>query len=158
MRAEQRALVKTAGSGVRQRGVLRAWPWLVLALVVPGGARAAELSVQGPAACPDAAELAFRVERAIGVPLASAAALRFAVTFQRGTPGYGAELQVTGGEAAPGAARSFRAEDCSRLGDAVGLAIALALGAAAPAERWGRSAAASKTPEDGAARASLPPQ
>jgi hypothetical protein len=69
------------------------------------------------------------------MPLAGAAALRFAVTFQRGAQDYGAELLVEGGEpAARAAARSFRAEDCSRLGDAVGLAIALALGAAAPAE------------------------
>jgi hypothetical protein len=57
------------------------------------------------------------------------------VTFQSGAGDYLARLQVDG--AAPqaqAAARRFSARDCSRLGDAVGLAIALALGAEAPSE------------------------
>ncbi len=95
-------------------------------------ARAAELSVEGPAACPDASELAFRVERALGMPLADSAALRFNVRFEApGTPGspYTARLAAQGSEpTAASTERVIRARDCARLGDAVSVAIALAIG------------------------------
>lgn len=104
-------------------------------LAAPAAAQAAELSTRGPTACPDVAELTFRVERAIGMPLSHAAPLRFAVKFEAQAGGYAAQLEVAGGETvAWSAARRFSAGDCSRLGDAVGLAIALALGAEAPVE------------------------
>lgn len=104
-------------------------------LLVASQASAAELTASGPAGCPDGDELTFRVERAIGMPLSQAAALRFAVTFEAGPGAFVARLQVDGAEPeARASGRRFSAEDCSRLGDAVGLAIALALGAAAPSE------------------------
>lgn len=105
---------------------------LVAGLAAPGVAQAAELSAHGPAACPDVAELTFRVERAISMPLGHAAPLRFAVRFEAEAAGYAAQLEVAGGQSVEwAAARRFSAADCSRLGDAVGLAIALALGAQA---------------------------
>ncbi|MEY4548528.1 MAG: hypothetical protein RL685_4723 [Pseudomonadota bacterium] len=108
---------------------------LFAGLAVPSRAQAAELSARGPATCPDVAELTFRVERAIGMPLSHAAPLRFAVKFEPQAAGYAAQFEVAGGATVSwSAARHFSAADCSRLGDAVGLAIALALGAAAPAE------------------------
>lgn len=150
MRMEQRARGNLAR--VRGRPGLRTLAaGLSLALLaVAGQAHAAELAAHGPASCPDAEELTFRVERAIGMPLAAAAALRFAVTFEGGAGAYAAELQVDGGESRElAAARRFQAQDCSRLGDAVGLAIALALGAAAPG--------APEPPLNGRTLASEPP-
>src|SRR5262245_23699978 len=137
MRVGQRALLKVARASGRRRLRACAAGLVALAamLAVPASARSAELSVRGPAACPDVAELTFRVERAIGMPLSHAAALRFAVHFERQAADYGAQLAVEGGDSPErAAARRFSAADCSRLGDAVGLAIALALGATAPAE------------------------
>jgi hypothetical protein len=93
-------------------------------------ARAAELVVSGPALCPDTAELAFRVERALGTPLAAAALLRLRVRFEAaGGAGYRAWLAVESSDGAlPGSERELNARECGPLGDAVAVAIALALG------------------------------
>lgn len=104
---------------------------------LPAPALATELSVTGPDACPDAGELAFRVERSLGAPLAESAPLRFEVVFEAAsTPraSYTARLRALG-RAASGATstRVIRARDCGRLGDAVGVAIALAIRAPEPA-------------------------
>jgi hypothetical protein len=98
----------------------------------PALAVAAELAARGPAECPDADELSFRIERHIGVELGAAAPLRFDVTFERADAGYAAQIDVS---AEPGAApqrRTLTAPDCTKLGDAVSVAAALALGIAAP--------------------------
>jgi hypothetical protein len=93
-------------------------------------ARAAELVVSGPVQCPDTAELAFRVERALGTPLVAAARLRLRVRFEAaGGAGYRAWLAVESSDGAvPGSERELNARECGPLGDAVAVAIALALG------------------------------
>jgi hypothetical protein len=110
-------------------------------------ALAAELTVTGPDACPDAGELAFRVERSIGVPLAESAALRFEVVFEApATPGasYTARLRAHGRAAHDATStRVIRAHDCGRLGDAVGVAIALAIRSPEPAPSGATPAAPS---------------
>ncbi|MEO8183724.1 MAG: hypothetical protein ABI895_33255 [Deltaproteobacteria bacterium] len=126
---------------------------------------AAELMVRGPDACPDASELGFRVERAIGMPLVASAPLRFRVLFEppaTAAQGYTARLDARAldGELAS-TPRSLRAQDCSRLGDAVAVSIALAIGSseAETAERT-RSAAghsgASVAEREGARTGALP--
>lgn len=109
---------------------------LALVLGLVGGARpaqAADLTASGPRECADAVELSFRIERAIGMPLAEAAPLAFEVVMERTAAGHVAHIGVTG--AAPETARLTRelnAADCGKLVDAVSVAIALALGAADP--------------------------
>lgn len=105
-------------------------------------ALAAELSVTGPDACPSAGELASRVERSLGVALAESAPLRFEVVFEAPAApdaGYTARLRARA-RATPDASSSevtatrvIRARDCGRLGDAVGVAIALAIRSPEPA-------------------------
>lgn len=115
-------------SRVSTRGVVM----LALALgAVARSASAAELTARGPRECADAAEISFRVERAIGMPLAKAAPLAFEVAIERTAAGHVARIGVDG--AAPDATRLTRelsAADCGKLVDAVSVAIALALGAA----------------------------
>lgn len=129
------------GAGPRRPRV-RLWSTAVgagaLAVCLLGEAAvAAELSVTGPDACPDASELAFRVERSIGVPLALSAPLRFDIVFEAPASAkgrYSARLharRLDGPDAAP--ARVIDAGDCGRLGDAVSVAIALALRSPEPA-------------------------
>jgi hypothetical protein len=109
---------------------------LALGLALGGGTRpanAAELTASGPRECADAVELWFRVERAIGMSLAQAAPLAFDVVMERTAAGYVARIGVVGAE--PRAARLTRelsATECGKLVDAVSVAVALALGAAAP--------------------------
>jgi hypothetical protein len=101
-------------------------------------ALAAELSARGPAECPDAAELTFRVERAIGMPLAHAAPVRFSVRFLAAKAGaYTAHLAVASSTSSNPPAervseRVLGASRCTELADAV--AIALALGSSDPLE------------------------
>src|SRR5689334_19256078 len=82
------------------RGVIRT-KWLIAACSagafasVAPVADAAELAARGPAECPDAEELSFRVERHIGVELDAAAPLRFDVTFERAGAGYSAQIDVS---------------------------------------------------------------
>jgi hypothetical protein len=92
-------------------------------------ARAAEIDWHGPPACPDAEELRFRVERAIGMPLSHAADLHFEVTAEAARQAYVASVEL---EASPGVERRHRsliAPDCSRLVDLVSVTVAIALGA-----------------------------
>ena len=115
---------------------LAAATFVVLGLLTP--ARAAELSARGPAECPDAPELAFRVERNLGMPLAQAAPLGFAVVFEPPAPAqaqYTARLETRRNEVdgAASAQRVLSARDCGQLGDAVSVAIALAIGASTAA-------------------------
>lgn len=145
---------------------------VALALALGGGALpagAAELAASGPRECADAVEISFRVERAIGMPLAQAAPLAFEVVMERTTAGHIARIGVTG--AAPEATRFTRelsGTNCDQLVDAVSVAIALALGAAAPspdgdaapsterasaADARSAAAAASGAPGSGAAPA-----
>jgi hypothetical protein len=96
----------------------------------PQIARAAELVVQGSAGCVDAAELSFRVERSVGMPLGSAAPLKFEVLFERAGSGYAARVRVVDAGGSGAKERQLRAEDCEQLADAVSVAVAIALGAA----------------------------
>jgi hypothetical protein len=106
--------------------------WLLTA--APRLGQAAELSARGPAECADTRELSFRVERSIGMPLAEAAPLQFDVEMKREASGYVARVtEGAGNEGVAGRAarqRVLGAADCERLADAVGIAIALALGGA----------------------------
>src|SRR5688572_8584927 len=88
-------------------------------------ASAAELDWRAPAACPDADELRFRIERAIGMPLRHAAALRFAIQAQAAQPGYTAHVDIAG---TSGRRRTLAAAGCSELADMVTVSVALALG------------------------------
>jgi hypothetical protein len=119
----------------RLRPIRRCAIVLAVALAGLAGARracAAELTLEGPTACPDAAELTFRVERAIGMPLAQAAPLHVDVRFTAGAAAYSARLAVNdGGTAASGTERVLQASGCPELADAVAVAIALALGSSA---------------------------
>lgn len=94
-------------------------------------ARAAELTARGPRECADSAELSFRVERSIGMPLGRAAPLAFDVTMERAAAEYVAHIVVEGAEPeATRFARDLRAPDCGKLVDAVSVSVALALGMA----------------------------
>lgn len=88
-------------------------------------ARAAELDWRAPAACPDADELRFRIERAIAMPLRHAAALRFVIEVQAAQPGYTAHVDIAG---TSGRRRTLTAAGCSELADMVTVSVALALG------------------------------
>jgi hypothetical protein len=107
---------------------------LVAGLFGLGRAQAAELSARGPAECPDATELTFRVERAIGMPLGRAAPLRFSVQFMPArAASYTARLAVESSEpSGQGSERLLGPRPCAQLADAVAVAIALALGSTEP--------------------------
>jgi hypothetical protein len=131
-------------------------------------ASAAEVEAKGPAECPDSAELGFRVERNVGVPLAQAPALRFEIEMERTANAYAARLRAitASGE---GKQRALSGTDCAELADALVVAMTLALGrasatpdapppgveapqAAPPAET---STASAATPGDSAAEQPL---
>lgn len=114
------------------RGLLGGLPLGLLGVVmtvVADRAAAAELEWRGPSSCPDAAELRFRVERSIGMPLAHAAPLRFEVTAARSAQGFTAHVATDPGTGEAGRERTLAAPDCSRLADLVAVTLALALGA-----------------------------
>jgi hypothetical protein len=94
---------------------------------------AAEVEWRGPNVCPDAAELRFRVERSIGMPLSHAAPLRFEVTAARSAQGFTALVATDPGAGGGARERTLAAPDCSRLADLVAVTLALALGADAGA-------------------------
>lgn len=93
-------------------------------------ADAAELAVSGPPSCPDTAELVYRVERAIKMPMAHAAPLQLSVRFDAGARSHSARLSVEASGSTPRSERTLSARACPELADAVALAIALALGSA----------------------------
>jgi hypothetical protein len=118
---------------------------MVLGLVATG-ASAAEVEWRAPAACPDAEELRFRIERAIGMPLSHAAPLRFQIEAERSAEGYGARMDVDAGPREPPRRRVLVASDCSQLTDLVAVTAAIALGASDPGE--GLSPAGSAAPSE----------
>jgi hypothetical protein len=95
-------------------------------------ASSAELSWQGMVGCPDREELVYRIERALGGPLARSAPLHFEVQVAPSRSGVEARLNVTGGATQADKERVVSAPDCDKLVDAVALTVALALGAAEP--------------------------
>jgi hypothetical protein len=76
-------------------------------------ASAAEMDWRAPASCPDAAELRFRVERALGMPLSHAAPLRFQVEVDRAARGYVAQVEVGPGQGSGAKQRVLAARDAS---------------------------------------------
>ena len=128
---------------------------LVLALggsLLGGLARAAEIEAQGPSECPDSAELGFRVERNVGVPLAQAPAVKFVVTMQRAAGAYAARLSAAAEGDTQTKERALGGADCNELADAVVVAMTLALGEAASDETAAPPPVASAPAE-----AALPP-
>jgi hypothetical protein len=93
-------------------------------------ARAAELEARGPTECPDSPELAFRVERNVGMSLAQAPDVKFVVGIERSAAAYVAHVAMAGAVGGESKERVFTAADCSELADAIVVAVALALGAA----------------------------
>jgi hypothetical protein len=102
--------------------------WVALAQAASG----AELSWRGMAGCPDREELVYRIERALGGPLARSAPLHFQVQVAPSRSGVEARLNIAGGAAQANKERVVNAPDCDKLVDAVALTVALALGAAEP--------------------------
>jgi hypothetical protein len=98
----------------------------VTCMLATRGAFGAELSWQSAPGCPERDDVVFRVERALGGALDGAPPLRFDVVVQRSAAGFGAKLEVEG------KTRTLSAPDCSRLADAVAVAMALALDASEP--------------------------
>jgi hypothetical protein len=138
---------------------LRSMVWAVLrgrsvvaavcavAVLSPVGARASELSWDGPADCAAAEQLSFAVERALGMPLAGAGQLQFHVRVESAESTTSARLRVSSealGEVSK--ERLLVAADCSKLVDTLAVAISLAIGASespdAPATPRARAAAA----------------
>jgi hypothetical protein len=105
--------------------------WFVIAVLglATTRARAAEIEWRAPERCPDADELRFRVERAIGMPLTHAAPLRFLVTAEPTGLGFAARIEVASGPASGARERVLTAGACNELVDMVTVAVALALGA-----------------------------
>ena len=143
-RRQRRGQAGHRQAGHRQAVRRRRYPSLLpaallgLAASVPRPASAAELTASGPAACPDVAELSFRVERAIGMPLAHAAPLRFDVRFAGEAAAFTARLAVEPSDlSAPRSERMLGARQCGELADAVAVAIALALGTQPAAQETG---------------------
>jgi len=117
---------------------------MVLGLLATS-ASAAEVEWRGPAACPDAEELRFRIERAIGMPLSHAAPLRFQIDAERSAEGYRARMDVDAGPREPPRRRVLTASVCSQLTDLVAVTAAIALGASDPGEGLSPAAGASPT-------------
>jgi hypothetical protein len=133
-------------SSWKRWGSALASSWILATL--PGLARAADLVARGPEDCPDARELAFRIERKLTMPLEQAAPLRFDVTMEHSLSGHRARIDVTPG----GLHRELAASDCEKLAEAVSIAVALALGnAAAAASASSTSAAAAASSAAGPA-------
>lgn len=113
-------------------GAMRAVSWLkgvsfaVCGLAGPAGA--AEVDWNGPATCPDAAELRFSIERTIGMPLSHALPLHFEVRAERSAEGYVARIDVAGSPQEAPRRRVLVASDCSRLAELVAVTAAIALG------------------------------
>ncbi|HTV18433.1 MAG TPA: hypothetical protein VMG12_07175 [Polyangiaceae bacterium] len=118
---------------------------LVLGLAA-ARASAAEVEWRGPAACPDAEELRFRIERAIAMPLSHAAPLHFRIEAERSAEGYGARMDVDAGPREPTRRRVLTAPDCAQLADLVAVTAAIALGASESDEALAPADAAPPAP------------
>jgi hypothetical protein len=96
---------------------------------------AAELSIATPAACSVADELTFRTERALGQPIAAAAAVRCTIHIARSSGMYAARMEVESiGSGRPSRLRSFSAPTCEKLTETLALAVVLAIGAGESAQ------------------------
>jgi hypothetical protein len=134
------------------------------AALLVSDARASELSWDGPADCATAEQLAFQVERALGMPLESAGQLQFHVRVESAESTASARLRMSNevtGEVSR--ERLLVASDCSKLVDTLAVAISLAIGASeerkAPAAPEVRLAAAPrKSPPPIDAGAPEPPE
>lgn len=105
---------------------------VIVSSAAPGAA--AGLTLADPALCTSADELAFRVSRALGQPVASVAGPEFAVSIRAVRAGFQAQLQTGATQGGAARERHFSAATCEELTDSVALAIALALGSSASAE------------------------
>jgi hypothetical protein len=105
--------------------------WALAAhLSTAGAAHAAELSISAPTACSIGEELTFRVERALGQPLESAAPVRCTIHIARSSGMYGARMEVESiGSGRPSRLRSFSGPTCAKLTETLALAVVLAIGA-----------------------------
>jgi hypothetical protein len=115
-----------------------------------GAASAAELRLGEPSVCVTVEELSFRVERALGQPLAQAAPLELLVSAAHREPsGFSARVEISeAGIPDSAGSRSFSATRCEELLDTLALALALAIGS--------RSARAEPSPNDAAGGAAPP--
>ncbi len=132
--------------GSRRKALVAGLGWFTLAQA----ASSAELSWQGRVGCPDREELVYRIERALGGPLARSAPLHFRVQVASSRSGFDARLNITGGATQADKERVVSAPDCEKLVDVVALTVALALGAAKPeasAEGKGSVLSTSTAPE-----------
>jgi hypothetical protein len=98
-----------------------------------GDAAAAELALEEPCPCITRDELAFRVERLLGQPLAAVEAMQLSVRIGSTPAGFVAELGVTRPNLAEQGVRSLNAAACDALSEALALAIVVAIGADAEA-------------------------
>ena len=114
-----------------------------LAVAAAASARAAELTWDAPAGCPDREALRWRIEEALGMTLGQAAPLNFSGKVeQKSVNRWVVGLDVTSDSNQTEAQhREFEAPSCDELAQAVSVVIALALGAdrsepePSPAER-----------------------
>lgn len=96
-------------------------------LARPERAHAAELTLHGPPRCSEADDLRFRVERALGSPLADAPALALDVTIEPRARGFEARLRVRESFDTAPSERTLEAASCERLLDALSVVIVLAI-------------------------------
>jgi hypothetical protein len=111
----------------RLAGALTVLGLAVLGLGLASPARAAELSLAGPAQCGDVDELRYRVERALGSALAAAPPLVLDVTIAQRARELSATLRVRDEAGATPSERRLEAEDCAHLLDALSVVIVLAI-------------------------------
>jgi len=97
--------------------------------LLPGVARASELTWEGPGACNERDQLSFQIEQALGAPLAKVADLQFAVRIERAEAPLVARLRVTRAGAEAPKERVLTGPNCDKLVDTLTVAVALALGA-----------------------------
>jgi hypothetical protein len=102
--------------------VIAAIGWLLAAS--PAGA--AELLLAHPSACTIGDELSSRTERALGRPLAAAAALRCTIHIVHDQGAFAARLELER-QGQPSQLRSFHAPSCDKLRDRLTLALVLAI-------------------------------
>ncbi len=139
---------------------------LLLLLVLP--ARAAQLTWNAPAGCPDRDAIRWRVEEALGTTLEKAADLNFTAKAERHSENQWLVRLAVQNEANSGNAqqRTLEAKTCDELAQAVSVAIALALGAdntepvaatpGAPADSTKGKAPESRSPVTSSPRAVTP--
>lgn len=139
------------------RGAGRAGVWsnLVLGSVLgvfstSARAGAAEIEARGPAECPDGGELAFRVERNAKLSLERAPAVQFEIEMTRAAEAYVAHVKMTDASASQTKERVLQGTDCNQLGDAIVVAITLALGEAEAVEPGSRAMPAGAAESSGA--------